>query len=76
MRTLLLVALLIIANTTFGQRLQDFKKEESWYDFKNLKSQKTRLTEFASNFKQLTSYPKYFLPITAILTSFTRETKQ
>ncbi len=52
MKKILFITLTFLTTVTFGQRLQDFKKEESWYDFKNLKSQKIQLPEFAKNFKQ------------------------
>ena len=51
MRKILIVVFALFATTTFGQQLNNFKQEEGWYDFKSLRSQKTRLTEFANNFK-------------------------
>jgi Zn-dependent metalloprotease len=51
MKLFLTTAFVIIAITTFSQKLSDFKKEESWYDFKNLKSQKIKLSDFTRNYK-------------------------
>jgi len=52
MRKIFVIALTFFATITFGQRLKDFKQQESWYDFKTLKSEKTLLLTFANNFKE------------------------
>lgn len=46
--------LLLLAFSTFtvcGQQLKDFKKDESWYNFKGVKTSKLRLNDFVKNYK-------------------------
>ena len=51
MKKVFLFILSLIALNGIGQNLKDHKKDENWYDFKKLKSEKLELTTFTTSFK-------------------------